>query len=332
MRSPSTITLALLISAVTTHAAHAGLNCAAAKSASEKAICADPGALAADAALGEAFNKLRDALLPEEKAGLLASQRAWLQRRDADCAGAKNPGACLREATEKRLRYLSGKPEAGPGAPFTLSPGFFVAPGGPRKTKVTVDAIKIADPAVPGAAAFNKAMGEIYRDAQVEKGFTKQELADMPAREFEYSLTTRIVYASPKLVSVHGDYYADAGGAHPNGGTQDLNFDPAGGRMFSLADLVDAEAQKKIIAHCLAEVKKQKVAQQKDTGEKEPLPTDPKDVAEATSDFRHWSFEAAGALVSYDAYAVGAYVEGSFECRLPYSFLKSLAKPAFPLP
>jgi uncharacterized protein YecT (DUF1311 family) len=332
MRLLTPLALAALFGAAPTQTASAAMNCAAAKTKSEKAICADPQAQQADAALGEAFARLRDALLPEEKAGLVASQRAWLERRDSDCGESKTLGACLREASETRMRYLTGKADAGPGASVVFAPSFYYLPGGPRKTKIVVDAVKIVDPAAPGAGAFNRAVGDIYKDAQVEKTLTKADLADMPARGFEYSLQMRIVYASPKLVSVHGEFYADSGGAHPNSGTQDINFDPVGGRLFALSDILDAEAQKKVTGHCLAEVKKQKTAVQKEWGEADPLPTDPKDVAEATADFKHWSFAPDGATVSYDAYAVGSYAEGRFECQLPYAFLRPLARPTFPLP
>ena len=57
-----------------------------------------------------------------------------------------------------------------------------------------------------------------------------------------------------------------------------------------------------------------------------------KNVAEATDKIANWSFGADKATVTYDPYAVGAYVEGAYQCEIPYTMLKPLAKPSFPLP
>jgi hypothetical protein len=57
-----------------------------------------------------------------------------------------------------------------------------------------------------------------------------------------------------------------------------------------------------------------------------------KDVAEATGKLDAWSFGADKATVTYDSYAVGAYVEGAYQCVIPYARLKPLAQHGFPLP
>lgn len=93
------------------------LDCARASTASEKAICADPAALKADAELGKAYKSLLASAPQAERAAIVASEARWLNTRDGDCADEKGAAlaACLRNATERRRAYLSGAPEAGPG-------------------------------------------------------------------------------------------------------------------------------------------------------------------------------------------------------------------------
>ena len=67
-------------------------DCKRAASPSEKAICADPAALAADADLSKAFEALRAAADPRARAQLVAAEVAWLTRRDGDCADQKGRG------------------------------------------------------------------------------------------------------------------------------------------------------------------------------------------------------------------------------------------------
>ena len=55
-------------------------------------------------------------------------------------------------------------------------------------------------------------------------------------------------------------------------------------------------------------------------------------IAEHIATLPRWSFTASEASVSFDAYAIGSYAEGSYDCRFAMTDLKSLALPGAPLP
>jgi hypothetical protein len=55
-------------------------------------------------------------------------------------------------------------------------------------------------------------------------------------------------------------------------------------------------------------------------------------VSKRRPDLKTWSFGAEAATIDYDAYAVGAYAEGAFNCMVPYATLHPIAKAEFPLP
>ena len=78
----------------------AGIDCAKAKTAVEKTICADPQLVAADAAVAEAFGEAVAA--SPDAATVRAEQRAWLETRNA-CPDA----ACLGQRLAERRAALA---------------------------------------------------------------------------------------------------------------------------------------------------------------------------------------------------------------------------------
>ena len=305
------------------------LDCQRASSASEKAICADPAALAADADLGKAFAALHASFDPKARANLVAAEVAWLALRDSNCADEKGPalGACLAHETRTRIAFLAGAPEAGPGAPSRLAPVLRMQKGGKGRTKVDVQLLKFVDAATPAERAFNAAVDQLTND--LENPGKDDSLAD----QWSYTWSMRLAYASPRLISAHADGDSFMGGAHPNAYSVNINVDVARGREATFADLLDKPAADKIFALCLKQVRDQKSAREgsvDDDADAAKLLAD--SVAEATGALKAWSFAADAATVSYDPYAVGAYAEGAFSCSVPYATLRPLARPDFPLP
>ena len=308
--------------------AHA-LDCQRASTAIEKAICADPAARDADADLGKTFDALRASLDPKAKPQLVAAQVAWLGLRDSNCADQKGAalGACLARETRARIAFLTGAPEAGPGAPGRLAPVFRMQKGGKGRTDVDVQLLKFVDPATPAERAFNAAVEKLTND--LENPGKDDPLAD----QWSYSWSMTLAYASPRLISAHAEGGSFMGGAHPNSYSANINVDVARGREATFADLVDKPSAQKIFALCLKQVREQKLAREGAADDDAGAPkTLPESVAEATGDLKAWSFGADQATIAYDPYAVGAYAEGAFSCEAPYATLRSLAKPDFPLP
>ena len=304
-------------------------DCKRAASASEKAICADPAALAADADLGKAFEAVRSEANAKARAEIVAAQLAWIKRRDGDCADQKGAalGACLAKESRARLAFLTGAPEAGPGALGRLAPVFRMQKGGKGRADLDIEVLKFVDASTPAARAFNAAVDNLSADIE------EPDKDDLAADRYAYAWSMRLAYASPRLISAHTEGYADTGGAHPNSFTSNINIDVAQGREATFDSLLDKPAAQKVFALCLKQVKDQRRERE---GEEETdagdIETIAKNVAEASGDLKVWSFGADAATLTYDPYAVGAYAEGAFECVLPYSTLRPLAKAGFPLP
>jgi uncharacterized protein YecT (DUF1311 family) len=92
-------------------------DCDDARTQLEMNLCALRQYEAADAEMNRAYSRLRAAVDAEERAALLAAQRAWLRFRDAHCAyeaagvrgGSMAPmvhSGCMAETTRERTRQL----------------------------------------------------------------------------------------------------------------------------------------------------------------------------------------------------------------------------------
>ena len=317
------------------HAAFA-FDCAKARSADEKAICATPEARAADDAMTKAFEALRAAAPPAQRASLLAAQVRWIGQRGQDCYDSKGDkftgdrlSACLAEASNARAKFLQGAPEAGPGASTPMAPFFTIVKGGKGRADVDFEVVRFTAQPSGAERAFNAAVDKLSDD------IIQPEAGDPSADRYAFEAVMRVTYASPRLVSATVNAYQDSGGAHPNSYISHINVDLGAGKELSFADLADAKAQKAIDAKCLEEVRaaRKEKMEGEGGGPDDPFDSDmPKNVATATNTLGAWGFGADKAVVDYSPYSVGSYAEGYYQCALPYAFLKPLAKPTFPLP
>lgn len=93
-----------------------------AQSQTDLALCAGADARAADEKLNAAFARLKCFLDPEQKAKLVAAQRAWIAFRDADCAfwrgegtiAAMNAASCAAARSFERASELDSWPPNAP--------------------------------------------------------------------------------------------------------------------------------------------------------------------------------------------------------------------------
>ena len=305
-------------------------DCNKATTPSETAICADPAALKADVAMGQAYSALLAHAPSSERAEIETAQVQWLQLRDNACAGVEGAarGACLARESEQRREFLTGQPEAGPGTPGRIAPHFRIEKGGPGRAALDIELLKFVDTDTAAARAFNEAVEKLTSDiVEPEKG-------EPQADHYAYDWHMRLTYASPRLISARLDGYAYTGGAHPNMFTRNVNIDVAEGREARFDDAFTPQAAEKVFAFCDQSVREQKKQKLGDDAPKsaDDLATLAREVRDATRDFSAWSFGADAATIVYDAYAVGAYYEGAYACEIPYAKLRELAKPGFPLP
>ena len=141
------------------------LDCNQASNEAEKAICATPAALAADAEMNKAYGALRALLDSAQRAALAKAQAASLSQRDGvHGKHGADLGVCLADETGKRSRFLNAAPEAGPGYPGKLVPFFLMEKGGKGKTDVDVQAFRFARPASGAERALNAAVDKSLGD------------------------------------------------------------------------------------------------------------------------------------------------------------------------
>lgn len=301
-------------------------DCAKAKSPVELAICAAPSLKAADDRMSAAYAALRGASDEAQRAAWRGDQRDWIERRDGICTyydEQQQPAldrTCLERMTEERTRELSATPETeGPGAPRFL----------PVLTRVDDEAAQISV-SILRPRAVDPAMTEL--NAALEQAADASE-ADIGGGEGPYGRTVsyRILYASAAFVSVFFDIYEYTGGAHGMSYGRAVNFLPAAGRALAFDDFIDEAGRKALIPLCRDSI----AAEKRERGVPEELIA-PSLTDEALGDgievLPAWSFDAKGARIRYDAYALGAYAEGAYDCTIGWAALKPHLKPGAPLP
>ncbi len=327
---PILIAFAVLLLWLTSGAPASALDCDQAKTATDKAICASPSAQAADVAMSKAYSGLFHRLSEPDRKALILSQRAWLKGRTYGCPDATGGALaqCLARKTAERQSFLEGRPETGPGSGGGLVPVLIARPGREGHYEIDVTALEYAPPTSPGETLFNAEVDKLLKQVPGGKN-------DAFGRDMIYSfiLHMRMAYASPRFLSATIETYQFSGGAHGNSGTSNINIDVAKGKILHFADVFSAAAKQKLDAECLRRILPQKAERAPDEKMEGKNLVDLKSaIAEGLGKLASWSFSAKGAQVSYDAYALGAYVEGPYSCEFPSAFLRPLVRPGFPLP
>ncbi|PNG26415.1 lysozyme inhibitor LprI family protein [Methylocella silvestris] len=318
------LTLSVLAAAWLFASPAEAFDCAKAATPIEKAICANPTVLAADEAMTKAYDGLADSLKPEHRQALLISQRRWLEQRANLCVSedGKAVDSCLVEKTADRRAFLAGEPQSGPGAPPGFAPLFIQHVGKPGEYDINVEALKFVDPKRPGEILFNQKVGSLLdevppvRDKDIRDGQT-----------YSYWLEVTAPFASEKFVSGHTELYDYSGGAHGNTQTSNFAIDLASGRELAFADMFDEAAKQPFEDSCLAQIKAQKHEKLPDvTLSGDEIAELEKAIAVSTAELKEWSFTATSATIGFDAYTLGAYVEGSYSCAFPVGFFRKFLK------
>ena len=328
LRMLRSVSLLTLISATTFSSANA-FDCKLASTPGEKAICADPSALAADEMLNKVFGELRTSLGERQIAELLSSQKRWMKDRDSCALNTGNSLAeCIKSATIARTELLEAAPVSGTGAPGKLVPYFFFDKGGKGKTKVDIQVYEFAKASEPAQLAFNAEVNKLIKD------IPQPEAGDPQSDNFEYNVSMSLEYASPKLISVHAVTETFLGGAHPNNQSNAINIDVAKGKLAQFSDLLDKAAAQKIFGECGQQVLKQKKENEGKDADTSPAAVKRlrDTISSVSGDLALWTFAANQAEIQYDTNVLGAHAEGVFFCTIPYALLRPLVRPGFPLP
>ena len=306
-------------------------DCGKASSAVEKAICADPGLGAKDDAMAALYAEVRGLSTADEQKMVGRSQKAWIESRESQCSGASDQdiGLCIRGQLGNRIAELAVKPASGTGPGSRMIPVFVKQPGGTGVFDVDDKLIRFAAPASPGEKAFNAAVAKIAAAAPLGK-----QPDHKGEDNLSWSATLSLSYASPKLISARNSYERYEGGAHPTGGTGNINIDLASAKALTFAKLFPATVVKALVTQCREQI----VAQKR--GKLDDAPYDPstddflKDevIAQSIGDLKRWSLKATEAVVTFDPYEIGSYAEGSYDCTFAMKDLAPLALPNANLP
>lgn len=307
------------------------IDCTAASSAVEKAICSDPDARSADAVLGKAYSQLRSSLPANAAAVLRRSQAEWIQSRDAVCAAPaaiKPLSECLAVQSRQRQSFLDGRPRAGDVSDRLFRPVFISRPAKNGSADLSISAIEFVGSG-NWQARLNGAIDAAVKDATA----TAEAAKENPGRHDNYAVSLEIdlPYASSRLVSVHVTSGSYLGQAHPDSGSYNINFDRTLNRQLRFDDLLDEASAKPVFAFCRSEVAKQK-KQRSDDADHWKDDVELTEVSENSKDLKSWSFDATAAVVDYGAYGFGGYGQCMCSCTIPYSMLRPIAKKDFPLP
>lgn len=307
-------------------------DCAKARTPLEKAICADPAAKQADDAMNDAYaarqNPMSEptSMSEAESMMLVRNQLGWLQRRDETCRDWQAPtpaydGACLARMADARGRLLAGKADySGPGA-VPLRSHFRGRTDSRRKAEVT-----IAVPQLAGGPGMAPGLDGLLLAAA--RRFDQPQPDDP---RYTYYADYTVPYDAGTLLSVVFDIYVDHGGAHGQSVQVAVNYAPALRRSIEVGDIVDTQGVSILADICMAQLR----------GEKEKRGATPdmidgdlaeQAVADGIRSIESWQFRRDAVAIHYDAYALGAYAEGPYDCVLPWAEIRQAAKPGAPLP
>ena len=297
-------------------------DCGKASTAVEKTICANPDIKAADDALAAAYSEVKAFSAPAERKMLLRSQKRWIATREGCAQAETGITACVRDETAKRLRLLAGTPKSGPGTGNRPIPVFVVQEGNAQVYDLDVQLLRFADPQSAGEKTLNRITGEARN--MLKLGSHGE---DTGGSTFAIVQDMTVSYASPVFMSVIVSYWLDSGGAHGNGGVSNSNIGMQTGKLLEIGDFFGEEAAGELAAACKAQLIAAK--RKRLDGEIYDPSTDDflKDevIAEHVATLARWRFLESKASVSFDAYAIGSYAEGPYDCEFPMRELKAMA-------
>lgn len=308
---PAGIAIALL--AATEAAA---FDCAKAATQVEKAICASPQARDANEALESGFAVLRGNLPEQARKILVEGQRAWLKYRDARCGPV---AACLAEESLKRSDRFAATPAG-------MAPQFLFKAGVPGGYEVVLDMIRFAGDGVEGAA-FNSVIDRLILDSPLNDA---PDAADQHS-PYSHEISVSVERHSRRLVSAVATTYDFSGGAHPNSSAEAINIDRETGSPLSAPAVFGRAGVAALAEECALQIvgQREQYAGMDEEAALQGLEEEYPGVVHAhASDMRRWHFRADGAVLTFDAYAIGPYAAGPFECVFDWEKMRATARDA----
>ena len=293
----------------------AGIDCAAAKEAHDKAICADPALRQLDQDLAAAYERLASAASAAGSAQVQRDARdrhAFIQEL---CV--PTDAGCLASAYRQGLSSV---------AKFAAQPagGILVPVERFRlladKTSVLTAFPRLDSPAQPWADGFEKAARETAKSLQPDD-------VDIDA-----VIDYRPTYLAPDLAAVAFSVWNfPHGAAHGLGHQVAFDYLPAQQRGLRASDLFESGTT---WSGFLAERAFEGLREQAKSGGWDLAVSGPGELEKAIADPANWLIHPDGLGLYFEPDSVGAYVTGEREVLVPWVDLKPYlaATPAFKIP
>lgn len=307
----------------------ASFDCAAAQTAREKAICADPALSAADDALAASYRAALAPLSAAARAELETAQRSWLRFVAAVCTPlrgvaqlAEAPTQCLARHYAVRQRQLGGAALASGGRVFARVETFASRPSHDRSRFIERD---IAYPQIdqPRGAAERRWNDSVRREVERMAAVQQGEARD---RYIDY----RVALSDPRIISlVITDYAYPHGAAHGGEAVTAWNWLLDQRRTLAVGDVFDRARDWQAV---LAQNAFARLTQQIEPDMLFVKSADK--ILDAVAKPDRWAIEHDGIGVLFQQYEVGPYVIGHPEAIVPWSAVQPLltAQPAFAIP
>ncbi len=287
-------------------------DCSKASSETDVAICGDEVARAANERMGKAYLAVRGRLDVEGRKMILEGQRAWLVYRDGRCGSGVS---CLAEQSEERADDLEKTPDG-------TTPFFIYQPGRENSYEVRILGYRFAAKSGRAETAYNRWLDNLISGSPYGD---PPDTTD-PHQAYEHDSMVDMTRLDERIISAVTWSGGDTGGAHPNSWSDAFNADRKTGVMYDPAAYFDDAALSNLTADCARQV----IEAQSDTygelDEAEALKrleeNFPGAVADGVKTGPRWHFNAEGAHVRFDSYAVAPYSSGAFECLFPYDSLR----------
>ncbi|WP_337270301.1 lysozyme inhibitor LprI family protein [Oryzifoliimicrobium ureilyticus] len=160
----------------------ASFDCTKAESPIEKTICASPSLGKADLVLGQEYRDALKSVTNEDRAQLVADEKAWLERITSQCKPNETASptivACLRNAFEIRFSTLINCGEGGNYTPECLDDDSSVKPGDDAKERASFDCDSPST-AIEIAICADAALGQV----DIEMAAAYQKARDRAAED-----------------------------------------------------------------------------------------------------------------------------------------------------
>lgn len=310
---PKSILLAILF-VIGAGSSALAFDCNQASTPTEIAICSNDQLLSADKTMAKAFFKLKAMLDKNNAKALLTSQRNWLKMRDSMCDAQVD---CLIEQTQLWTKSLRDG-DAG------ITTMLKFQEGDKNHYRVTVRTPKYFNPSESGQFAFNRLMKGLFADAPFDEVTEDQQIGN-----WEWEQDVEITWRSKALISANIATYEYAGGAHPNSWRSSLNIDMKTGVQLTARDLFTDAGVRRLTQLCTDQIVKEKSERHSEDLEKARrtlLDEYGQTIADKVEKFDTGYFNLQGATLIFNAYDIGAYAEGSYQCEFDWATIRQAAR------